>query len=646
MTTDRRALRPCTTLLATLAALAAPLWVRAADLTAYGKLPAVQDVRVSPSGKRIAFARLNDDQRVVVVMSLDGGRVLGTVKLGEAPLRTIDWADDDHLMLVTVTGNTGVGVYASRRFLAPTLQLLDLGTGKLVDPISATTSNAQTLNQLAGRPRIRHEEGNTYLLVPGWYRQPDTQWALGLFRYRWGSTTSLVERDTSEGKEWVVDASGNVIAVERYRNAGHRWSIHSRLGPQLREVASGEAVNDAPGIWGVAPDGQSLWIHQLEDGVDVTRPMSLATGVIGDPVPDVRDAEWTHAERYSDRIEAVIGEDGPRFFDPRLRQAWESVHVAFPKQHVELMNVSDDLMSWVVLAEDPLVGPVYVLADRRTGHVTRIGSQYEGLDGVAPVKPIAYKATDGLEIPAFLTLPRGRDATGLPLVVLVHDGPVQRDNAQFDWLAQALASQGYAVLQPNFRGSSISGPQVVASYGQWGRKMQSDLVDGVARLVSDGVVDPKRVCIAGIGYGGYAALAGVSLAQGTYRCAAAIGGITDLRTYRAATIASSDLADDLKTRYWDRLVGSMGPVDPVLDQLSPARHAEALQVPVLLVHSREDVSVPYAQAELMAQAIKKAGKPVQLVTLEHETHTLEHGKGRMQTLQALVDFLKANNPAQ
>src|SRR5262249_10639386 len=140
-----------------------------------------------------------------------------------------------------------------------------------------------------------------------------------------------------------------------------------------------------------------------------------------------------------------------------------------------------------------------------------------------------YVARDGLPIPAFLTLPPGKPAKNLPVVIMPHGGPDARDSLGFDWFAQFLANRGYAVLQPNYRGSSRycrglpeAGPQ------QWGLKMQDDISDGVKKLIADGIADPKRVCIVGASYGGYAALSGATKTPELYACAASLAGISDL----------------------------------------------------------------------------------------------------------------------
>jgi dipeptidyl aminopeptidase/acylaminoacyl peptidase len=256
------------------------------------------------------------------------------------------------------------------------------------------------------------------------------------------------------------------------------------------------------------------------------------------------------------------------------------------------------------------------------------------------MKMVRYKAADGTDIDAVLTLPPGRPTHKLPVVVFPHGGPTSRDYPKFDWWAQAFASRGYALLQPNFRGSS--GYSVAferAGHGEWGRKMQTDISDGLAYLAREGIADPERACIMGASYGGYAALAGVTLQQGVYRCAVAVAGISNL-----AKFASDEVIESGFNSMYRRVLRSEIGSGRDLAAVSPIRFASSVNVPVLLIHGKDDVVVPYEQSSDMANALRAAGKKVEFVTLAHEDHWLSRSETRLAMLKAAVAFVEMNNP--
>ena len=296
------------------------------------------------------------------------------------------------------------------------------------------------------------------------------------------------------------------------------------------------------------------------------------------------------------------------------------------------------------MADSAVEGPGYALVDLATRKAQWLGARYQNVlpEDVAASQPVRFKAGDGLDLGGYLTLPRGRDPKNLPLVVLAHGGPASRDTPGLDWWAQAIASRGYAVLQVNFRGSDGFGWAFTqAGFGEWGRKMQTDLSDGVRHLAGQGVVDPKRVCIVGASYGGYAALAGATLDPGVYRCAASVAGLSDLRRFVEWSRAKNGVGAQ---RYWTRFMGAEERRDPALTEISPAAHAGRASGPVLLVHGRDDTVVPLEQSRIMADALEKAGKPVELVVQKGEDHWLSRGDSRLEMLTATMAFVEKHNP--
>ena len=207
--------------------------------------------------------------------------------------------------------------------------------------------------------------------------------------------------------------------------------------------------------------------------------------------------EWTGrvvgAEVVADKTEY-------RYFDPSLEALQKGIEAVFPGASAVARSMTRDEKTAIVEVSAPKLPLTYYFLDRTTHQATKIASQYPDLqpDDLGEMTPYPYKARDGLAIPAYLTIPPGREAKNLPLVVMPHGGPDDRDAIGFDWWAQFLANRGYAVFQPNYRGSYGYGRAFTdAGLHQWGLKMQDDITDGVQKLIADGVADPKRICIVG-----------------------------------------------------------------------------------------------------------------------------------------------------
>jgi dipeptidyl aminopeptidase/acylaminoacyl peptidase len=316
--------------------------------------------------------------------------------------------------------------------------------------------------------------------------------------------------------------------------------------------------------------------------------------------------------------------------------------LAFDELDARISDWSTDFTKILVNTSGSGDSGSYYLVDMLKANAKLVGHERPAIppEAVGPVSRIEYVASDGLQLDAILTLPPGREPSDLPLVVLPHGGPHSHDDEHFDWWAQAFASRGYAVLQPNFRGSTNRGEEFVrAGYGEWGRKMQSDLSDGIVHLAGEGVIDPERVCIVGASYGGYAALVGVTLQEGIYRCAVAVTPVTDL---------------DLHFRLEKRLSSRSRMIRVSLDEefgkqrnfdaISPRQQAARASAPILLIHGRDDTVVAFRQSTRMADALKDAGKPYRLVELEGEDHWLSKSETRKRMVAESIAFVTQHNP--
>jgi dipeptidyl aminopeptidase/acylaminoacyl peptidase len=504
------------------------------------------------------------------------------------------------------------------------------------------TPGVRIMNTVRGRVMVRRLEGHTVLFIPGTYVSDLTLPAL--FRVDLDSGTQrLIRQGALQTEGWLVDETGAVAAEEDYDQKQQHWKMLDRREGHLQEIASGHEAIDVPSLLGFGPDPGTLLVQMTENGDRIWRLLSMKDGTFGPPMAERHSMETPIEDRQTYRMIGGIHVDDSAhyvFFDPHVRGLWNSIVDGYAEEQVEFVSASADFSKVVVRVNGPIHGFTYNLMDMTTFEGLPIGEVYERVGTPLEVKRITYAAADGLKIPAYLTLPRGKPTKNLPLIVFPHGGPAVRDRAEFGWWAQAMAAQGYLVLQANYRGSSLTQEHLSAGFGEWGRKMQTDLSDGVRYLVKEGMVDPARVCIVGASYGGYAALAGVTLDPGVYRCAVSVAGISDLKRMLQAVNPYADL----ERRYWNRFMGVTGPSDPLLQQLSPIKHVDAINVPVLLIHGRDDTVVRFEQSEDMFDAMKRAKKPVELVTLKNEDHWLSRSETRLQMLQSSVAFLRAHNP--
>ena len=263
---------------------------------------------------------------------------------------------------------------------------------------------------------------------------------------------------------------------------------------------------------------------------------------------------------------------------------------------------------------------------------------------VGEVNTIEYKARDGLKIPGLVTWPAGvapENRKNLPLIVMPHGGPEAYDSVGFDWLAQFFANEGYAVLQPNFRGSAGFGAVFRdAGRGQWGRKMQDDITDGADALVRMGWADKERICIMGWSYGGYAALAGGALTPDLYKCVVAVAGVSNLREMLAWEKRQYGARSRTVT-YWEELIGDPDKDREAIDAVSPARQAANFKAPVLLIHGIDDTTVDVRQSDMMNDALKAAKKDVKYILIGGDDHGLVDADSRKSALKHMGEFVNA-----
>ncbi|UUX98695.1 alpha/beta hydrolase family protein [Sphingomonas sp. J315] len=317
---------------------------------------------------------------------------------------------------------------------------------------------------------------------------------------------------------------------------------------------------------------------------------------IGGIIPDATRTKLLGVTVHGDR-------PGIHWIDPEMVAMQQTVSGLVKGAQVSIQSVSADLSTAIIAIGGADAPGGFFLFKRAGNTLMPLGYTNPSIKmrRMHPVKTIRYKARDGLEIAAVLTLPVGRKDK-LPLIVMPHGGPRARDSETWDWWAQFLADRGYAVIQPNYRGSTGYGTKFMEmGEGQWGLAMQDDLNDAVTELAKLGIADPKRVCMVGGSYGGYAAIRAAQRDGSLYRCAVSFAGVSDLN--RMVRHHRNFLYGNIRGA-WLREQA------PDLKSVSPINFPEQFTIPVLLVHGEKDGVVPVAQSREMVEQLKKAGKDV------------------------------------
>jgi dipeptidyl aminopeptidase/acylaminoacyl peptidase len=636
--------------------------------SAFGNLPFMSDPQLSPDGKHFAVLQSVGGRPVAVIYAVDAppDAKPTVVSASDWIVDGLAWAKNDRLVvIIKVSKRVGDTDNLMHSWLRAVSVGLDGG-----DAVMLMKDNVD-LNLNINAARIvdmdLDDPDHVYmqLFVYSDMRSPADEAADSkrggrdsrtLFRddlYRVDVRTGAEERVATGSyttQSWYLDGHGGIVARINQSEAPLVDHLEVYRDKSWVEVGKYDAAADSgAGVLGLSDDGKALMRDVTRDGsTDAITRMDLASGSETTLFADARyDVGGALTDPFTRRVLGVgywADKAEYHYFDPKWEGLQKGLEAAFSGVSARAVSWDGALDKLIVETDAPRSPTTYYFLDRATHQATPIGSAYPDLNegDLGEMKPYPYKARDGLDIPAYLTLPPGKAPKNLPMVVMPHGGPDSRDGVAFDWWAQFLANRGYAVLQPNYRGSSGYGRKFTkAGLHQWGLKMQDDIGDGVKRMTADGIADPKRVCIVGASYGGYAALAGAAFSPELYACAVSFAGISDLpealRAERARYGKESGTAS-----FWISRIGSPYDDSEQLRATSPARHADQVKCPVLLMHGEGDVTVPIRQSELMESALKGAGKPVEFIRFEGEDHYLNLAATRIRVLEETEAFLKKN----
>ena len=597
--------------------------------------------RLSPDGSKIAILGADRERKsyALVVSPSDPSKILNRVNIGSFEIDDVYWAANDRLILPLHQDFNFMGFQIDVKRFA----VVDLATSK-VRKLEENIKNFVVTDILSIDPA-----GRTMMVsgtVAGEGSPSVQQLDLGT-----GVLTEVQERVRGV-YSWFVDDKG-VVRGGLGRD-GYRFTLYTRETPSgpLQKVTGkfdrkDEDIFDA--VYFSPVSGETIVISNHATGRFAAYRLDLATVEPGALVFENRNGDIDHALRdpASGRLIGFRYHDErwrTHFTDPELAQVQARIDRALPGADNLLVDWSNDRKRVLVRSASSADPGVYYLLDRASGEMKIITAKLPGVpvEGLSPSRLVRYQARDGLTIPAYLTLPRGRPERNLPLVVMPHGGPFARDTGEYDGWVQMMANRGYAVLQPQFRGSTGFGRQFVErGFGEWGRKMQDDVDQGVDWLASQGMIDPKRVCIAGASYGGYAAIWGAIRDPSRYRCAVSWAGVTDLKM-----MLRHDRSLFAAKRYYrdwrDRVAGLDRKND--MDAVSPLRSVGRLNVPLLLGHGKLDSNVPVDQANALQKAAAKSGVKIEAVYYDKSGHSFGSMDDYANWLGKVDSFLLRHNP--
>ena len=628
--------------------LAAPAADTAVSPEPYFRHAEFADARISPSGRTLVAIAPVNGRRGLIALDLETRKAQVVARVDGQDVRDFHWVNDRRVvfsvfdMQVGLGEQRGGGLFAidvdgsDYRVLAPTLHELV----KRGQAVYRYTNFGSALHDGSDNVLVFSNERNErYVDV---YRL-DT---------RSGRRQLLTDRWPGDPVRWVADRAGNVRAVLTWDHktlsrrswwrptADADWRMIGEYG--YRDPGVTPVAFDADGSLIVASDvgRETAALHRFD-----TAKMQPGELLAAHPLTDL---EHLLRDRRSGRIVGVFhdgGRPGIAWFDDEWARMAAMVDRALPDRFNAIQRGDGNRML-VHSRSDTDPGTWYLL-DTQARKLEFLLSARKDIKPASMPKrePVRYKARDGLVIPAVLTLPPGREAKGLPLVLYVHGGPYVRGH-DWTWSSEAayLAALGYAVLEPDFRGSTGWGYRFnQAGWKQWGLAMQDDLLDGIDWLAARGTIDPRRVCIMGASYGGYAVMMGLARDADRYRCGINYVGVTDIGMM--FSVAWSDFADsDWLKHAAKEVIGDPDRDAAQFKATSPLENARKIRAPVLMAYGGQDYRVPLVHGERMRDALRANGTPVEWVLYADEGHGFLLEANRFDFYRRVAKFLGEHLP--
>ncbi|GMU68589.1 MAG: hypothetical protein AMXMBFR37_09220 [Steroidobacteraceae bacterium] len=600
----------------------------------------VRDADLAPDGRHIAIAVATvgnkSDEIAIIDLAADGAigaqRRIALPEHQNIRIEWLLWATDRRLLasLVFDSALTGKDIRSqvSRDYISlPTRRVyaLDADGGNFTVLFSGSRGILNRAVDL-GRVIDLSEVDRGRVTMAAWVHGRFDLFSVDIYTGKataiadGGSDTYWWEAENGQAVlRYDINDRRTTISVYGRASAGSDWTLLTRY-----------ARRDGRPDWeyaGDAPGPGKIYVRSRVGGEDKASiyVYDIATKTFGERIATHPDYDLNRAVSVRGRFAGVsfVGDRLQYLLeDKALQRHIDGIGKYFADAADVVITGFDDARARLLLRVDGPVAPGdYYYYDVASRDLKFLYAAFPGLEPerLAPTEVLRSPMRDGTSITSYLTKPRSA-AGSLPLVVMPHGGPERRDSLGFDPFVQALAAQGWAVLQPNFRGSSGYGKAFAeAGYRQWSLRMQDDVTDAVRDLVARKVADPARIAIAGISYGGYAALAGAVVTPDLYRAAVARAGVSDLVAMQNWE-RRADGADSEVYKYWVKAIGDPKADEAALRAASPRLRASEIRIPVLLIHGVDDDNVPVRQSRMMRDALQKAGRTVRLIEVENEGH--------------------------
>ena len=592
--------------------------------------------QISPDGQYLSFLKPYKGTRNIWVKKAGEPFSAARPVSAEAarPVRGYFWSRDSKYILYAqdAGGDENFNVYA----IDPT-QPADPNSG--VPPTRALTNLKGVRTEIFAAPRSKPD-----ILYIG-LNDRDPRWHDLYELHLSTGEKKLIRKNTEQIAAWDFDNAGDLRLAERTNQAGDTEIL--RVDPDGFKQIYSCSVLEGCGVTGFDATNKHVYLQTNKGALDLTQLelMDPATGattkVESDPEARV-DLDGVVSSDIDQHIFFTEYQDDRQrlyFKDKAFEQEYHWLQTKLPGKDLHFGARSKDENIWIVSASsDTEPGETYLWNRKEKTLVLQYRIREElPRELLAERRPYHFKSSDGLDIPAYLTLPRGLPAKNLPLIVFPHGVPWARDNFGYDTFAQYLANRGYAVLQPNFRGSTGYGKKFLnAGNGQWGRKMQDDLTWGVKSLIADGTADPKRIGISGGSYGGYATLAGVAFTPDLYAAAVAIVAPSNLITLLDAIPPYWEAG---RKQMYTRMADPNTPDGKaLLIAESPLTQAKAIVTPLMVVQGKNDPRVNIRESNQIVAAVRDNNKPVEYLVAPDEGHGFARPINNLAMVTAMEQF--------